>query len=104
MVFIRQALPADQDEIPARMLPEVNQQATISDQFLRVDYEAIHRTPLVQVPTSELDPVRHLLDDSPITYQATTGAGHYPLLTQLILRHADQLYPKLASWQESDKQ
>lgn len=100
VAFIRQALPADQDEIPARMEPEVNTQATISDQFLRVDYEVIHRTPLVQVPTSELNPLRYLFDDSPITYHSSADGGRYPLVTQLILRHSDQLYPTLVSGRE----
>jgi hypothetical protein len=97
VVFIRQPLPADQDEIPQGMVSEVNKQATISDQFLQVDYEAIHRTPLAQVPANELEPIRHLLDDSSITYHSATDAGRYPVVAQLILRHSDQLYPMLAS-------
>ncbi len=97
VVFIRQPLPADQGEIPQGMIPEVNEQATLSDQFLRVDYEAIHRIPLAQVPAHEFDPLRYLFDDSPITYHSGADGGRYPLLTQLILRHSDHLYPTLAS-------
>jgi hypothetical protein len=99
VVFIRQPLPADQDEIPANMLPEVNKQATISDQFLQVDYEAIHRTPLAQISFNELEPIRHLIDDSAIIFHSAIDARHYPLATQFILRHADQLYPKLVASQ-----
>jgi hypothetical protein len=94
---IRQPLPANAGEAPQSMLAEVNQQATISDQFLRADYDAIHHAPLAQLPTSELAPIRHLIDASPITYHPASDAGRYPLVTQLILRHSDQLYSKLVS-------
>jgi hypothetical protein len=95
--FIRQALPKNQDEISATMLPEVNKQATISDQFLQTDFAAIHHIPLAQIPANTLDPIRHLIDGSPIIYHAATDTGRYPLVTQLILRQSDQLYPKLVS-------
>lgn len=95
--FIRQPLPTNQGGVPPSMLTELNKQATISDPFLRADYEATHHTPLAQQPTGALAPIRHLIDDSPITYRSATDTDRYPLVKQLILRHTDQLYLKLVS-------
>ena len=95
--FIRQPLPANQGGVPPSMLPDFIKQAPISDRFLQADYEAIHHTPLGQLPTSTLGPINHLIDDSPITYHSSTDAGRYPLVSQLILRRTDQLYSKLVS-------
>ena len=95
--FIRQPLPANQGGVPPGMLSELNRQAPISDQFLGADDEAIHHTPLAQQPTNVLDPIRHLVDASPITYHSAIDAGQYPLVRQLTLRHTDLLYPKLVS-------
>jgi hypothetical protein len=95
LVFTRQPLPTAEEGVPAEMLPELGRQALISDQFLRVDYEAIHRTPLAALPAREVAPIRHLIDASPVIYHPATDASRYPLVTQLILRHTDQLYPKL---------
>ncbi len=100
--FIRQPLPVTEGGVPPGMLAELNHQAIISDQFLHTDYAVIHQTPLAQLPMSDLDPIRHLIDDSPITYHPATDAGRYPLVRQLILRHTDQLYLKLVSGEGGD--
>lgn len=94
---IRQPLPAEAEDIPQDMLLAINQQAKISDQFLQVDYEAIHHTPLGHISASKLASIRALIDASPITYASTEDGARYPLVTQVILRHTDQLYPKLVS-------
>jgi hypothetical protein len=93
--LIRQPLPPEAEGVPQNMLLEINQQAMMSDQFLQVDFEAIHHTPLSRISTSKLIPIRHLIDASPITYTASTDAGRYPLVIQVVLRHTDRLLPKL---------
>lgn len=103
LVFIRQPLPANEQDIPPSMLVELNRQATISDQFLRVDYETIHHTPLGKLSSSELALISHLVDTSPIAYHTAADAGRYPLVTQFVLRHTDQLYPKLVSGDERSR-
>ncbi len=94
---IRQPLPARASDMPQDMLLAINQQAKISDQFLQVDYEAIHHTPLGHISASKLAPIRSLIDASPITYASAEDGARYPLITQVILRHSDQLFPKLVS-------
>jgi len=97
VVLIRQPLPAEAEGVPLGMLVDLNRQATIIDQFLQVDFEAIHHTPLGHISASKLAPIRHLMDISPITYTSADDGAKYPLVTQVILRHTDQLYPKLVS-------
>ncbi len=96
---IRQPLPAEADDVPQDMLLAINQQAKISDQFLQVDFEAIHHTPLGHISASKLAPIRSLIDASPISYASAEDGARYPLITQVLLRHADQLFPKLVSGQ-----
>jgi hypothetical protein len=95
MDFIRQPLPAQAQDEPQNLLLAINQQAQISDQFLQVDFEVIHHTPLSHIGASKLIPIRHLIDTSPITYTSAADGAKYPLVTQVVLRHTDQLYPKL---------
>jgi hypothetical protein len=97
VALLRQPLPADVEDVPPHMRLEINQQSTISDQFLQADFAALHQTPLAQLPANALAPIRHLIDASPLTYHASTDAGRYPLLTQLTLRHSDHLFPKLVA-------
>ncbi len=92
-------LPAEADDVPQDMLLAINQQAKISDQFLQVDFEAIHHTPLGHISASKLAPIRSLIDASPISYASAEDGARYPLITQVLLRHADQLFPKLVSGQ-----
>lgn len=94
---IRQPLPAEATDVPQDMLLAINQQTKITDQFLQVDYEAIHRTPLGHISASKLAPIRSLIDASPITYASAEDGAKYPLVTQVVLRHTDQLYTKLVS-------
>jgi hypothetical protein len=94
---IRQPLPARASDVPQDMLLAINQQAKISDQFLQVDYEAIHHTPLGHISASKLAPIRPLIDPSPITYTSAEDGAKYPLVTQVILRYTDQLFSKLVS-------
>jgi hypothetical protein len=94
---IRQPLPTEASDVPQDMRLAINQQAQISDQFLQVDYEAIHHTPLGHISASKLAPIRSLIDASPITYTSTEDGARYPLVTQVVFRHTDQLYPKLVS-------
>jgi hypothetical protein len=94
---IRQALPARASDVPEDMLLAINQQAKISDQFLQVDFEAIHHTPLSHISASKLASIRHLFDTSAITYATSDDGARYPLVTQVVLRHSDQLFPKLVS-------
>lgn len=94
---IRQPLPAEAEDVPQAMRLDINQQARISDQFLQVDYEVIHHMPLGHISASKLAPIRHLVDTSAITYTTSDDGARYPLVTQVVLRHSDQIFPKLVS-------
>jgi hypothetical protein len=97
VVLIRQPLPpeAQGEGVPPALFTEVNQQVGIADHFLAVDYAAVHTPPLSQAPQSDLDAIRNVIDTQPIIYRTPTDGGKYPLLTQVVLRHSDQLFPKL---------
>ncbi len=58
-------------------------------------YAVVHTTPLSQVPPIDLAAIHNVIDTQPITYRTPTDGGKYPLLTQIILRHSDHLFPKL---------
>ncbi len=97
VVLIRQTLPteAQSEGIPPALFQEINQQVSIADRFLAVDYTLLHTTSLAQVPQSDLTAIRNVIDAQPISYRTPTDGGKYPLLTQVVLRHSDQVFPKL---------
>jgi hypothetical protein len=92
-----QPLPADADGISPSLRRTLNQQATITDHFLQFDFDVLHRTSFAQIPPSERTPIQGLIDTSPIRYYTAADGAHYPLITQLVFRHSDQLFSKLVS-------
>lgn len=95
--LIRQPLPDEAEDVPQEMQLEITEQAQVSDQFLQVDFEAIHHTPLAHINAGKLAPIRHLIDTPSVTYTTPNSASMYPLVAQVVLRHSDQLFPKLVS-------
>jgi hypothetical protein len=93
--LIRQPLPDEAGDVPQEMKAEIDAQALVSDQFLQVDFETIHQTPLAHIKADKLAPIRHLINTPSITYTPPNDVSRYPLVTQIILRHTDQLFPKL---------
>jgi hypothetical protein len=92
-----QPLPSDADGVSSELRAALNQQATISDHFLRFDFAVVHQTPFAQVSPSQLDPIRSLIDTTPIRYHTAADGVRYPVITQLTLRHSDQLFSKLVA-------
>ncbi len=88
---------ADVDGLSNQQRSALNQQASIADHFLQFDFDVLHRTPFAQIPASERTPIQGLIDPSPIRYRYDTDGANYPLITQLVFRHSDQLYSKLVS-------
>ncbi len=95
VTLLRQALPPDAEDVSPSMLAEINQQAAVADRFAQFDVDVVQHTPFAQVPSAAVDPIRNLIDLSPISYRSTADAARYPLVTQVALRHSDQLVPKL---------
>jgi hypothetical protein len=97
VALTRQTLPPEArgEGVPSALFSEINQQVDIADHFLAVDYAVLHSTPLAQVPQRDLTTIRSVIDAQPITYRTPTDGGKYPLVTQVILRHSDALFPKL---------
>lgn len=92
-----QPLPSEAEGVSPELRTALNQQAAISDHFLRFDFAVVHQTPFAQVPWSQLDPIRGLIDTSPLHYHTAADGARYPLLTQLTFRHSDQLFSKLVA-------
>ena len=92
-----QPLPSDAEGVSSDLRTALNQQAAISDRFLRFDFAVVHQTPFAQVSPSQLDPIRSLIDTTPIRYHTAADGARYPVLTQLTLRHSDQLFSKLVA-------
>jgi hypothetical protein len=90
-------VPADADGLSSSLRSALNQQATISNQFLQFDFDVLHRTPFAQVPPSERNPIQGLIDTSSIRYHSAADGANYPLITQVVFRHSDQLYSKLVA-------
>ncbi|GEM_PF-2574995 len=98
VMLLRQMLPPEAGEdVPSGMLTEINQQAAIADHFTQFDVDVVQRTPFARIPSAELDPISALIDTSSISYHSAADAARYPLVTQVTLRHSDQLFPKLVS-------
>lgn len=96
-VLTPQPLPADADGLSPALRSALNQQAPIADHFLQFDFDVLHRIPFAQVSAGERAPIQGLIDTSPIRYRAAADGAHYPLITQLVFRHSDQLYSKLVA-------
>jgi hypothetical protein len=98
VTLLRQMLPSDAtQDVPPAMLTEINQQAAIADQFAQFDVDVVQHTPFAQAPSAEVNPIRSLIDLSPISYRSSADAARYPLVTQVTLRQSDQLFPKLGT-------
>lgn len=97
VTLIRQTLPADAEGIPAQMRVDINQQARIADQFAQFDVDVVRQTPFTQAPSAEVEPIHSLIDSTPVQYRSSADAASYPLITQVVLRHSDQLFPKLST-------
>jgi hypothetical protein len=97
VTLIRQTLLSDAEGIPSKMRADINQQARIADQFAQFDVDVVRKTPFAQAPSTEVQPIHSLIDPSPIHYRSPADAVRYPLITQVVLRHSDQLFPKLSA-------
>lgn len=97
VTLIRQTLPAAAEGIPTKMRADLNQQARITDQFAQFDVDVVQHTPFAQAPSAEVGPIRSLIDPTPIQYRSAADAASYPLITQVILRHSDQLFSMLSA-------
>lgn len=97
VTLIRQALPAEAESVPPAMRAEINQQAKIADQFAQFDVDASQHAPFARIPSVEIAPIRAVIDETPISFRSAADVARYPLVTQLLLRQSDHLFPKLAS-------
>jgi hypothetical protein len=71
-------VPADADGLSTSMRTALNQQTTITNQFLQFDFDVLHRMAFAQIPSSERNPIEGVIDTSPIQYHAAADGAHYP--------------------------